>query len=73
VRRGRVVKSEPGIDRGEVIILAERVEGDPETEALGQRNLLLDRFAGCTSSPMCRVSRFSLKYSGSRCRRFEVA
>ncbi len=28
---------------------------------------------GCTSSPTCFVSRFSLKYSGSRCRRFDVA
>ena len=33
-------------DRGEVVVLRERIERDPQAEALGQRDLFLDRFAG---------------------------
>jgi hypothetical protein len=60
-------------DDGEVLVLVEGVEGDPQAEALGERDLLLDRLAGCTSPPTCLVSRFSSMYSGIRWRRFEVA
>jgi len=64
---------EPDADRREVVVLRERIERNPQPEALGQRDLLLDRLAGWTSSPTCFVSRFSLMYSGSRWRRFDVA
>ena len=34
------------VDGGEIVVLAERIERNPQAEALGQRDLLLDRFAG---------------------------
>ena len=37
--------SEPCRDRGQVIVLAKRIERDPDTEAFGERDLFLDRFA----------------------------
>ena len=44
----RVVEAEmaqPLADDGQVLGLAERIEADPQAEALGQRDLLLDRLA----------------------------
>ena len=45
-RRGDAERGEPRRDGGEVVVLAERIERDPQAEALGERDLLLDRFAG---------------------------
>ncbi len=47
--RGRgnaVMTSSQAFDRGKVVVLAERIERDPQAEAFRQRYLLLDRFAG---------------------------
>src|SRR5690349_4623976 len=36
---------EPSLDGGEIVVLHERIERDPQPEALREGNLLLDRFA----------------------------
>src|SRR6185503_20441290 len=38
------VEAQPLVDRGKVVFLRERIERDPDAEALGQRYLFLDRF-----------------------------
>src|SRR5262245_13297733 len=45
-RRGDAEGIEPTRDRRQIVFLAERIERDPQPEALGQRDLLLDRLAG---------------------------
>src|SRR5207237_6112069 len=37
---------QPVLDDVEVLVLVERIEGHPQAEALGERDLLLDRLAG---------------------------
>src|SRR5688572_29876715 len=37
---------QPVLDDGKVLVLVERVERDPQAEALGERNFLLDGLAG---------------------------
>jgi hypothetical protein len=58
----------------QVVILAEGVEGQPEAEALGERDLLLGGLAGMdVAVGVVLGSRFSDIFSGIRWRRFEVA
>src|SRR5450755_287300 len=44
-RKRNAVEFEPGVDCGEVVVLAEGIERNPQSKALGKRDLLLDRFA----------------------------
>jgi hypothetical protein len=58
------------LDHGEEGVLVAIVEADPEAEAVGERDLLLDRLAG---RGWRRERSFSIMSRGIRWRRLEVA